>query len=160
MGRVIRAQREGAGSVFKSHTKKRKGAPKLRSIDFSERHGYIKGVVRDIVHGPGRGTPLAVVHFRDSYKFRTRKELFIAPEGMYSGQSVYCGKKTNLQIGNVLPVGEMPESTIVCNLEEKNRDRGRLARASGSYASVIAHNHDTKKKGKVAFWCKKNYALQ
>lgn len=46
MGRVIRAQRKGAGSVFVAHTKKRKGAPKLRSLDFSERHGYIKGVVK------------------------------------------------------------------------------------------------------------------
>lgn len=46
MGRVIRAQRKGAGSVFRSHTKRRKGAPKLRSLDFSERHGYIKGVVK------------------------------------------------------------------------------------------------------------------
>jgi len=46
MGRVIRAQRKGAGSVFRSHTKRRKGAPKLRSLDFSERHGFIKGVVK------------------------------------------------------------------------------------------------------------------
>lgn len=46
MGRVIRAQRKGAGSVFRSHTKKRKGAPKLRSLDFAERHGYLKGVVK------------------------------------------------------------------------------------------------------------------
>lgn len=99
MGRVIRAQRKGAGSVFKAHTKKRKGAPKLRYLDFSERHGYIKGVVKDIIHDPGRGAPLAVVNFRDPYKFKTRKELFIAPEGMYTGQFVYCGKKANLQIG-------------------------------------------------------------
>lgn len=46
MGRVIRAQRKGAGSVFRSHTKRRKGAPKLRSLDYSERHGFIKGVVK------------------------------------------------------------------------------------------------------------------
>lgn len=46
MGRVIRAQRKGAGSVFKSHTKHRKGAPKLRAVDFAERHGYIKGIVK------------------------------------------------------------------------------------------------------------------
>lgn len=46
MGRVIRAQRKGAGSVFKSHNKHRKGAPKLRSIDYAERHGYIKGIVK------------------------------------------------------------------------------------------------------------------
>lgn len=102
MGRVIRAQRKGAGSVFKSHTKKRKGAPKLRNLDFAERRGFIKGVVKDIIHDPGRGAPLAVVHFRDAYKFQTRKELFIAPEGMYTGQSVYCGKKAQLQIGKFL----------------------------------------------------------
>lgn len=145
MGRVIRAQRKGAGSVFKSHNKHRKGAPKLRPLDFAERHGYLKGVVRDIIHDPGRGAPLAIVHFRNPYKFKTNKELFIAPEGMYTGQFVYCGKKATLQIGNVMPVGGMPEGTIVCNLEEKTGDRGRLARASGNYATVIAHNPDTKR---------------
>ncbi|KAJ8891719.1 hypothetical protein PR048_004248 [Dryococelus australis] len=145
MGRVIRAQRKGAGSVFRSHTKHRKGAPKLRSLDYAERRGYIKGVVKDIIHDPGRGAPLAIVHFRDPYRFKTRKELFIAPEGMYTGQFLYCGKRANLQIGNVMPVGTMPEGTIVCNLEEKTGDRGRLARASGNYATVIAHNPDTKK---------------
>lgn len=49
--------------------------------------------MQDIIHDPGRGAPLAVVHFRDPYKFKTRKELFIAPEGMYTGQFLYCGKK-------------------------------------------------------------------
>ena len=51
----------------------------------------------------------------------------------------------NLQIGNILPVGQMPEGTIICCLEEKSGDRGRLARASGNYATVISHNPDTKK---------------
>lgn len=46
MGRVIRAQRKGAGSVFRAHTHKRKGAAKLRQLDFAERHGYLKGVVK------------------------------------------------------------------------------------------------------------------
>jgi large subunit ribosomal protein L8e len=46
MGRVIRAQRKGPGSVFKAHTKKRKGQAAIRAIDFAERHGYVKGVVK------------------------------------------------------------------------------------------------------------------
>jgi len=145
MGRVIRSQRKGAGSVFKSHNKHRKGAPKFRPIDFAERHGYIKGVIREILHDPGRGAPLAQVVFRDPYKYKLRKELFLAAEGMYTGQFVYCGKKATLQIGNVLPIGTMPEGTVVCNLEEKAGDRGRLARASGNYATVISHNTDTRK---------------
>jgi len=145
MGRVIRSQRKGAGSVFKSHNKHRKGAPKFRAIDFAERHGYIKGVIKEIIHDPGRGAPLAAVVFRDPYRYRHRKELFLAAEGMYTGQFVYCGKKATLQIGNVLPVGVMPEGTVVCNLEEKAGDRGRIARASGDYATVISHNPDTRK---------------
>ncbi|KAL1391486.1 hypothetical protein pipiens_012355 [Culex pipiens pipiens] len=114
-------------------------------MDYAERHGYLKGVVKHIIHDPGRGAPLAVVHFRDPYKFKLRKQLFIAAEGMYTGQFVYCGKRAQLQIGNVLPIGLMPEGTIVCNLEEKTGDRGKLARTSGNYASVIAHNPDTKR---------------
>lgn len=145
MGRVIRSQRKGAGSVFKSHNKHRKGAPKFRAIDYAERHGYIKGVVKEIIHDPGRGAPLAMVVFRDPYKYKLRKELFLAVEGMYTGQFVYCGRKANLQIGNILPIGVMPEGTVVCNLEEKAGDRGKLARASGNHATVISHNPDTKK---------------
>lgn len=49
-----------------------------------------------------------------------------------------------LQIGNVLPVGTMPEGTIICNVEEKSGDRGKLARASGDYATVVSHNKDTR----------------
>ena len=48
-----------------------------------------------------------------------KKELMVAAEGMYTGQFIYCGKKAQLTIGNVMPVGIMPEGTIVCNLEVK-----------------------------------------
>jgi hypothetical protein len=56
---------------------------------------------QDIIHDPGRGAPLAVVHFRDPYRFKTRKELFIAPEGMYTGQFVYCGKKGEFLMNHI-----------------------------------------------------------
>ncbi|KAE8735850.1 60S ribosomal protein L8 [Hibiscus syriacus] len=56
MGRVIRAQRKGPGSVFKAHTHHRKGPARFRSLDFSERNGYLKGVVTEILHDPGRAT--------------------------------------------------------------------------------------------------------
>merc|ERR1712198_307629 len=103
------------------------------------------GVIRDVIHDPGRGAPLAVVHFRDPYRYKIKKEIFVAAEGMHTGQFVYCGKKSQITIGNVMPVGNMPEGTIVCNLEEKTGDRGKLARASGNYATVIAHNPDTQR---------------
>merc|ERR1712029_943300 len=64
--------------------------------------------------------------------------------------------KSQITIGNVMPVGNMPEGTIVCNLEEKTGDRGKLARASGNYATVIAHNPDTQRtRVKLPSGCKK-----
>lgn len=39
----------------------------------------------------------------------------------------------------------MPEGTVVCAIEEKPGDRGRIAKASGNYGTVIAHNQETKK---------------
>eukprot|EP01098_Paradermamoeba_levis_P003720 TRINITY_DN165_c0_g1_i1.p1 TRINITY_DN165_c0_g1~~TRINITY_DN165_c0_g1_i1.p1 ORF type:complete len:264 (+),score=74.89 TRINITY_DN165_c0_g1_i1:109-900(+) len=142
MGRVIRGQRRGKGGIFKAHTSNRKGAAKHRVLDFAERRGFLKGVVKDIIHDAGRGAPLATVEFRHPHKFKKVKETFIAAEGVYSGQFVYCGKKAQLSVGNTLPIGQMPEGTIVCNIEAKVGDRGVLARASGDYATVITHVPD------------------
>ncbi|KAH0871722.1 hypothetical protein HID58_078744 [Brassica napus] len=142
MGRVIRAQRKGAGSVFKSHTHHRKGPAKFRSLDFGERNGYLKGVVTEIIHDPGRGAPLARVAFRHPFRYKKQKELFVAAEGMYTGQFLYCGKKATLVVGNVLPLRSIPEGAVVCNVEHHVGDRGVLARASGDYAIVISHNPD------------------
>lgn len=93
MGRVIRVQRKGKGGIFKAHTKNRKGAAQLRPIDYAERHGYLRGLIKEIIHDPGRGAPLAKIEFRDPYKFRKQTFTMIATEGMYTGQFVYCGKK-------------------------------------------------------------------
>eukprot|EP00892_Ulva_mutabilis_P007148 jgi/Ulvmu1/4805/UM020_0090.1 len=62
---------------------------------------------------------------------------------MHTGQILYAGKKAQLTIGNIKPVGELPEGTIVCNLEAKQGDRGTLARASGDFALIVSHNLDT-----------------
>jgi len=145
MGRPLRAQRKGETHtlIFRSHNKHRKGAAKFRVNDFSERNGYVKGVVKEIIHDPGRGAPLARVAFRHPYKYGTVKENFIAVEGLYSGQFVYCGRRAALKIGNVLPLGSMPEGAIVSNVEERPGDRGRIARASGDYCTIISHNSET-----------------
>ncbi|CAI5468513.1 unnamed protein product [Closterium sp. Yama58-4] len=118
------------------------GAARFRSLDYSERNGYIKGVVTEILHDSGRGAPLARVQFRHPFRFKQQKELMVAAEGMYTGQFVYCGKKATLSIGNVLPVRAMPEGTVCCNLEQHVGDRGAIARASGDYAIIVSHNPD------------------
>ncbi|KAF9309051.1 60S ribosomal protein L8, partial [Podila minutissima] len=75
------------------------------------RTGYIRGIVKEVIHDPGRGAPLAKVQFRDPYRYKMKTETFIATEGTYTGQFIYCGKKAALTVGNVLPLGSMPEGT-------------------------------------------------
>ena len=145
MGRVVRGQRKGAGSVFTAHVTTRKGAAKHRAIDFGERHGYLRGLVKEIIHDPGRGAPLARVVFKHPYRYKNTEELFIAAEGMYTGQFIFCGAKAELSVGNVLPLAKVPEGSSVFNVELHTGDRGKVARASGNYATIISHNPDTKK---------------
>jgi len=142
MGKVIRSQRKGKGSVFRSHTCGRQGPAKFKKLDFAERHGYVKGVVREILHDKGRGAPLARIQYRDAYRFKMTETLVPAPEGLYSGQFVFSGKKASLAIGNILPIGEIPEGTVICNIESKVGDCGKLARASGDYAIIVAQDSE------------------
>merc|ERR1712071_292641 len=161
MGRVIQCQRKGAGSVFTARSKGRQGAAKFRSLDYAERNGFVKGLVKDICHDPGRGAPIAKVQFRDPYKYRKVTETMICPEGVCTGQFIHAGKKATLSIGNILPIGQMPEGTIVCQLEEKSGDRGKIAKASGGYCTIVAHNTDTgKTRVKLPSGIKKLYRSQ
>merc|ERR1712118_502291 len=130
MGRVIRGQRKGRGSIFKSHNRCRQGAAKLRVLDYGERYGFVKGVVKDIVHDPGRGAPLIKANFHNARAYKLEKQLFPAVEGSYTGQFIYCGKKAQLIVGNTLPVMSMPEGAVICNVETR----------PGDYCTIIAHD--------------------
>lgn len=146
MGRVIRAQRKGrAKGVFRTHKTHRVAPASFRNYDYAERHGYIRGVIKDIIHDPGRGAPLAKVAFRNPYKYKLDQHHFIAAEGMYTGQFIYCGAKASLAVGNVIPVNQMPEGTLICNVEGRVGDKGIFARTSGTSAIIIGHSEDLSK---------------
>jgi Ribosomal Proteins L2, C-terminal domain len=50
----------------------------------------------------------------------------------------------DIAIGNILPVGEIPEGTVICNIEAKPGDCGKMARASGDYAIIVSQDPDKK----------------
>jgi large subunit ribosomal protein L2 len=95
----------------------------------------MRGTIKDIVHESGRMAPLAVIQL-------TTGEIFYsaAPEGTHVDQEIVIGADAPLSVGNVIPLGKIPEGTLVNNLEIKPGDGGRIVRASGAYATVIAHN--------------------
>ena len=123
-----------------ANTRLNKAPAQFRTLDYAERHGYTRGVVKEIIHDAGRGAPLAKVQFRHPYKFKMVTETFIANEGMCPGPFIYAGKNAALTVGNILPLASMPEGTVVTNVEEKAGDRGALGRTSGNYVTVIGHN--------------------
>lgn len=48
----------------------------------------------------------------------------------------------SIAIGNVLPLSAIPEGTVICNIEAKTGDCGKLAKASGDYAVVVSQDAD------------------
>merc|ERR1712176_116251 len=109
MGRTIRTCRKGAGGIFKAVQRTRKGAAKYRSLDYAERHGYIKGVVKDIIHDPGRGAPLCKVQFQDPYKYGKDNELFVAAEGTSTGHSSTPERRPNSTSETSCPSATCPK---------------------------------------------------
>lgn len=92
------------------------------------------GTVLDIMHDPGRGSPVALVHFSDG-----KYCCLSAPEGILVSQTISRGAESPPEIGNILPIGKIPEGTMICNIEREPGDGGKIAKASGSYAMVVAH---------------------
>lgn len=136
MGKRIRAQRHGRGSpTFKASTHKRIAAVQYPYMTKEEREGVREAKISQILHEPGRGAPIALLELETGKNYHT-----VVPEGIYKGQKIQVGGKAPIKIGNVLPLGKIPEGTLVCNIELSPNDGGKIARSSGSYATVMGHS--------------------
>ncbi len=135
MGKRIRVQRRGrGGSVFRAHVYRRIAPARYPPLVATDMTGRVDGTVLDIMHDPGRGSPLALVQFTDG-----RSCCMSAPEGILVAQTISRGAGSPPEIGNILPIGKIPEGTMICNIEREPGDGGTVAKASGSYATVVAH---------------------
>lgn len=129
MGKRLITQRRGKGSsVYRSPGHRFVGEARLRSCT----HELSKGVVRDILHCAGHSAPLMVVEYDDG-----ELNLCIAPDGISVQQPVEA-HGTEVAIGNTLKLKDVPEGTLVFNLECVPGDGGKLVRSSGSFARVVA----------------------
>lgn len=131
MGKQIRVQRRGrGGSVFVSRSFRRIAPVKFPSSSSQS----LSGVVREFLHERGRGTPLAFVEFSNGTAC-----CIAAPEGLSLNQGIIIGSDARPDIGNILPLGRVPEGTYVSSVELRPGDGGRVARASGTYCLVVSH---------------------
>jgi len=134
MGKRILVQRKGRGGIQFRSRDHLKIAP-VRYPPPSE--GVLRGIVREFVHEPGRWTPLAVLELEDGTEM-----VYLPPEGVHVGQIVEIGEEASVRTGNVLPLAKIPDGTLVCNVEIRKGDGGKIARRSGTYAVVFAHEGD------------------
>ncbi|MDR2203688.1 MAG: 50S ribosomal protein L2 [Nitrososphaerota archaeon] len=137
MGKRIRVQRRGRGGQnFRASTHKRVAPAKYPFVK-SPKEVYdfaITGTINDLVHDPGRGSPLSQITLENGLSYYS-----IVPEGVFVGQQITLGGNANVEIGNIMPLGKITEGTLVCDLELRPGDGGKMVRSSGAYATVVGH---------------------
>ncbi len=106
---------------------------RMRIIDFKRDKFNIPAVVKSIEYDPMRSARIALLYYADG-----AKTYIIAPEGIEVGQTLLSGKGIAPEVGNALPLSDIPLGTIVHNIELKPGRGGAMARSAGAYAQLLA----------------------
>ena len=135
MGKRLITQRRGGGNPrYRSPSHRFKGAVKYpHELD-------IRGQVVDLIHDPGRSAPLAVILLEDFKEIN-----IIAPDGLKVGDWISLGSGDETNLGDIKPLGKVAEGTMVCNIELRPGDGGKLVRSAGSTAYVVSHDKKKEK---------------
>ena len=112
---------------------------KYRFIDFKRDKDGIAAVVESIQYDPNRTARIALLVYPDG-----EKRYMLAPNGLKVGQKVECGSGVAPEIGNTLPLAEIPLGTLIHNIELHPSQGGVMARSAGTYAQL------TSREGKYA----------
>ena len=110
-----------------------------RIIDFKRNKDGVSAVVDSIQYDPNRSSRIALLNYEDG-----EKRYILAPTGLQVGQTIKNGPGAEPEIGNSLPLTEVPLGTLIHNIELKPGQGGIMARSAGSYAQL------TSREGKYA----------
>jgi large subunit ribosomal protein L2 len=117
-------------------TARRKGGGhkrKYRIIDFKRSKLGVEGIVDSIQYDPNRSSNLALIKYKDgdwSY--------ILSPEGLKVGDIITSNEKTDISIGNCMPLKNIPSGTEVHNIELNAGQGAKLVRSAGNSAQVLA----------------------
>lgn len=127
MGKNLIQQRRGKGSTtYRAPSFRYKG-----SVRHVKGEG-IRGRIIDIFRCAGHSAPLAQVLYENGEEI-----LMLASEGIKAGDFVDTGAKASIKPGNVMPLENIPEGTLVYNIESIPGDGGKFVRASGAFGKVL-----------------------
>ena len=108
-----------------------------RIIDFKRNKHNIPAIVNSIEYDPNRNARIALVHFEDG-----EKRYILHPNNLNVGDTILSWKGIPLDIGNTLPLEEIPLGTSVHNIELIPNRGGQIVRAAGTSAKILAKEGD------------------
>ena len=105
---------------------------KYRIIDFKRNKDDIVGTVATIEYDPNRSANIALINYADG-----EKRYILAPKGLEVGSKIVSGENADIKVGNALPMGNMPEGTVIHNIEMQPGKGGQIARSAGVSAQIL-----------------------
>ena len=112
---------------------------KYRVIDFRRNKFDIVGTVASIEYDPNRSANIALIEYEDG-----TKSYILAPIGLKDGDKVVSGERADIKPGNCMKLENIPVGTLVHNIELNPGQGGKMVRAAGQSAQLMA------KEGKYA----------
>ncbi|UUD37088.1 50S ribosomal protein L2 [Mycoplasmopsis californica] len=110
-----------------------------RVIDFKRNKDNIPAIVKTIEYDPNRSANICLLAYVDG-----EKRYILAPKGMKLGTKVVSGDNVDILVGNALPLANIPEGTVVHNVEMQPGGGGVIARSAGNSAQILGKDDDGK----------------
>ncbi|MBX7259168.1 MAG: 50S ribosomal protein L2 [Candidatus Hydrogenedentes bacterium] len=106
---------------------------RYRILDFRREKDGIPGKVEAIEYDPNRTARIALICYADG-----ERRYIVAPTGLTVGMTLMSGAGAEFQVGNTLPLSNIPLGTVVHNVELTPGKGGQLARAAGNGCQLLA----------------------
>lgn len=105
-----------------------------REIDFKQNKIDISAKVFSIEYDPNRTVRIARLHYTDG-----EKRYILAPDGLKVGMTIISSEKASLEPGNRMKLKNIPQGTMIHNIEMHPGKGGQMIRSAGAGATVLAH---------------------
>lgn len=106
---------------------------RYRLIDFKRNKPGIAGEVKTVEYDPNRTAFICLVEYADG-----EKRYILAPSGIKVGQKIEQGSGVAPEVGNAMPLLEMPLGSLIHNIELQPAQGAKICRSAGSYAQLMA----------------------
>lgn len=111
---------------------------KYRIIDFKRNKDGIPAIVKTIEYDPNRNANICLVSYLDG-----EKRYILAPKGIKINDKIISGEVVDIKVGNTMLLKNIPEGTLVHNVELSPGKGGQMARAAGASAQILGKENKT-----------------